>query len=72
MIGITMAQWINLFGTTDSYCRRQLHSLLRKIGHVHIAEPDLTAGRQMSDEIQVNLEILNNHCTSKYLPFCSF
>ena len=30
------------------------------------------AGRwQMADEIQVNLEIFNNHCTSKDSTFCS-
>ena len=29
------------------------------------------AGRwQMADKIQVNLEIFNNHCTSKDLTFC--
>ena len=27
-------------------------------------------GRQMADEIQVNLEIFKNHCTSKDLTFC--
>ena len=44
---------------------------VRKIGPVHIAEPGLMARRQtggrwqVADEIQVNLEIFNNHCTSK-------
>ena len=28
------------------------------------------AGRQVADEIQVNLEIFNNHCTSKDSTFC--
>ena len=41
-----------------------------KIGPVHIAEPGLTAGRQVADEVQVNLEIFNNHCTSKDLTYC--
>ena len=27
-------------------------------------------GRQVTDEIQVNLEIFNNHCTSKDSTFC--
>ena len=27
-------------------------------------------GRQMADKIQVNLEILKNHCTSKDATFC--
>ena len=27
-------------------------------------------GRQVADEIQVNLEIFKNHCTSKDLTFC--
>ena len=27
-------------------------------------------GRQVADEIQVNLEIFNNHCTSKDSTFC--
>ena len=30
------------------------------------------AGRWQSDEIQVNLEIFKNHCTSKDLTFASF
>ena len=43
---------------------------MRKNGPVHIAEPFVTAGRQVAgrqvaDEIQVNLEIFKNHCTSK-------
>ena len=28
------------------------------------------AGRQVADEIQVNLEFFKNHCTSKDLTFC--
>ena len=42
---------------------------VRKIGPIHIAEPGLTAGRQVADEIQVNLEIFHNHCTSKRFDF---
>ena len=45
---------------------------MRKIGPVHITEPGLTAGRQVADEIQVNLEIFKNHCTSKDSIFASF
>ena len=30
----------------------------------------VAGGRQVADEIQVNLEIFNNHCTSKDLTFC--
>ena len=52
---------------------------MRKIGPVHIAQPGLTAGRQVADgrwqvadEIQVNLEIFNNHCTSKDSTFAPF
>ena len=40
---------------------------VRKIRPVHIVEP---GGRQMADEIQVSLEIFNNHCTSKDSTFC--
>ena len=29
-------------------------------------------GRQVADEIQVNLEFFKNHCTSKYSTFASF
>ena len=57
---------------------------MRKIGPVHIAELGLVhiaelglmagrwqaGGRQVVDEIQVNLEIFKNHCTSKDLTFC--
>ena len=48
---------------------------MRNIGPVHVAEPGLTAGRkvaggrQVADEIQVNLEIFNNHGTSKDSTF---
>ena len=45
---------------------------VRKIGPVHVAEPGLTTGRQVADEIQVNLEIFKNHCTSKDSTFASF
>ena len=39
---------------------------VRKIGPVHIAELGLTAGsRQVAGEIQLNLGIFKNHCTSK-------
>ena len=44
--------------------------LCEKIGLVHVAELGLMAGRQVADEIQVNLEIFNNHHTSKNLTFC--
>ena len=30
------------------------------------------AGRQVADEIQVNLEIFKNHCTLKDSTFCFF
>ena len=44
--------------------------LYEKIGPVNKAELGLTAGRQVADEIQVNLEIFKNHCTSKDSTFC--
>ena len=44
--------------------------LCEKIGPVHVAEPGITAGRCMADEIQVNLEFFKNHCTSKDSTFC--
>ena len=43
---------------------------VRNIGPIHIAEPGLTADRQVADKIQVNLEIFKNHCTSKDSTFC--
>ena len=56
---------------------------MRKIEPVCVAELGLTVGsqtgrqagrqagsRQMADEIQVNLEIFKNHCTSKDSTFC--
>ena len=45
---------------------------MRKVGPVHVAEPGLTAGRwqaggrQVADEIQVNLEIFKNHRASRF------
>ena len=50
--------------------------LCEKIGPIHVAEPGLTvgrqAGRQVPDEIQVNLDFFKNHCTSIDSPFTSF
>ena len=43
---------------------------VRKIGPIHITEPGLMAGgRQVADEIQVNLEIFKNYCSLKDLTF---
>ena len=45
--------------------------LCEKNWTVHVAEPGLTAGgRQVADEIQVNLENFKNHCTLKDSTFC--
>ena len=65
-----------LFKSREISCGKYV----RKIGPIHIAELGLTAdrqagrwqagGRQVVDEIQVNLEIFKNHCTSKVSTFC--
>ena len=76
MKGIIRAQWINLFRNNGFVLQTPIPFFVRKIGPVHVAEPGLTAGRQadgrwqVADEIQVNLEIFNNHCTSKDSTFC--
>ena len=53
--------------------------LCKKNWTQHIMEPGLTAGRQagrqaggrqVADEIQVNLEYFKNHCTSKVSTYC--
>ena len=53
-----MAQWINLFQNNRFILQMPTTFFVRKIGPVHITEPGLTAGRQVADEIQVNLEFL--------------
>ena len=35
------------------------------------SKPGLTTGREVAEEIQVNLEIFKNHCTSKDSTFTS-
>ena len=45
---------------------------VRKIGPVHVAELGLTAGGQMADEIQVNLDILKITVHRKIRLFASF
>ena len=73
-----MAQWINLFQNNRFVLYTSITFFVRKIVPVHVAEPGLTAGRQVAgrqagrqvaDEIQLNLEIFKNHCTSKDSTF---
>ena len=45
---------------------------MRKIGPVHVAEPGLTAGRQVADEIQVNLGIFKITVHRKIRLFALF
>ena len=71
-----MAQWINIFQNNGFVLKMPITFFVRKIGPVHIIEPGLMAssrqmaGRWQSDEIQVNLEIFKNLCTSKDSTFC--
>ena len=69
MKGIIRAQWINLFRNNGFVLYTPITFFVRKIGPVHVTEPDLMAGRQVADEIQVNLKIFINHCTSKDSTF---
>ena len=43
-----MAQWINLFWNDGFILYTPITFFVRKIGPVHVAEPGLTAGRQVA------------------------
>ena len=60
-----MAQWVNRL-RNKIFVKPPLLPLLCEIsGALHLAQPGLTAG-WLADEIQVNFEIFNVGCRSKY------
>ena len=65
-----MAQWVNRLRNKIFVNPPPLPLLCKISGALHLAQPDLTAGR-LADEIQVNFEIFKVFCRSKYLT-CRF
>ena len=60
-----MAQWVNRLRNKIFVNPPPLPLLCEISGALHLAQPGLTAGRQ-ADEIQVNFEIFEVVCRSKY------
>ena len=68
-----MAQWVNRLHNKIFVNPPPLPLLCKISGALHLAQHGLTAGRQagrqagwLADEIQVNFEIFNIGCRSKY------
>ena len=69
-----MAQWVNRLRNNIFVNPPSLPLLCEISGALHLAQPSLTADRQagwLADEIQVNFEIFEVGCRSKYLT-CRF
>ena len=64
-----MAQWVNRLWNNIFVNPPPLPLLCEISGALHLAQPGLTAGRQVADEIQVNFEILETNCTPKHSTF---
>ena len=60
-----MAQWVNRLRNKIFVNPPPLPLLCEISGALHLAQPGLTAGR-LADEIQVNFEIFEVVCRSKY------
>ena len=60
-----MAQWVNRLRNKIFVNAPPLPLLCEISGALHLAQPGLTAG-WLADEIQVNFEIFNIGCRSKY------
>ena len=60
-----MVEWVNRLQNNIFVNPPPLPLLCEISGALHLAQPDLTAGRP-SDEIQVNFEIFKVGCRSKY------
>ena len=64
-----MAQWVNRLWNNIFVNAPPLPLLCEIFGALHLAQPDLTAGRQagrLADKMQVNFEIFKVGCRSKY------
>ena len=64
-----MAQWVNRFWNSIFVNPPPLPLLCEISGALHLAQPGLTAGRQVADEMQVNFEIFKTSCTPKHSTF---
>ena len=60
-----MAQWVNRLQNNIFVNPPPLPLLCEISGALHLAQPDLTAGR-LADKTQVNFEFFKIGCRSKY------
>ena len=65
-----MAQWVNRLRNNIFVNPPSLPFLCEISGALHLAQPDLTAGRWQADEMQVNFKIFKTNCTPKRSTFC--
>ena len=70
-----MAQWVNYLRNNVFVNPLTLPLLCKNSGALHLAQPGLTAGRQVAgrwqaDEMQVNFENFKTNCTPKHSTFC--
>ena len=63
-----MVQWVNCLRNNIFVNPPPLPLLCEISGAIHLAQPDLTAGRQAGrpDKIQLNFKIFKIGCRSKY------
>ena len=64
-----MAQWINLF-SEQRICIVDTNYILCEKNWIRTRSGTGSYGRQVADEIQVNLKIFKNHFTLKDSTFC--
>ena len=65
-----MAQWVNRLRNNIFVNPPPLPLLCEISGALYLAQPGLTAGRQVADEMRVNFEIFKTNCTPKDSTFC--
>ena len=63
-------QQIRIVDANYILCEKNWTRTHSRTGSYGRQEGRQAGGRQVADEIQVNLEIFKNHCTSKNLTFC--
>ena len=63
-----MAQWVNCLQNNIFIIPPPLPLSCEISGALHLAQPDLTAGR-LADELRVNFEKFKIGCRLKYLSF---
>ena len=64
-----MAQWVNHLRNNIFINPPPLPLLCEISGALHLAQPGLTAGRQVADKMQVNFKFFKTNCTLNHSTF---